>query len=112
MRTAALLTALAAGGALAQVSEKPAAPELGQPSVTTDVGPAPAQERDSVGAVVLESSPVRAQHHLFGPPSGPKRVSDVTSNSRRAQTEVDLARQREAESINLYRGGAGSLIVK
>jgi len=112
MRTVALLAALATSGALAQSNEKPAAPEVGQPPVTTDVGPAPAQERDSAGAVVLENSPVRAQRTLFGHPPGPTRVRQVTRNSVRAQTELDLARQRQAETIELYRDGAGSLIVK
>jgi hypothetical protein len=112
MRTAALLAALAAGGVLAQSGEKPAAPEVGPSPVVTDVDPAPAQERDSVGAVMLETSPVWAQRQLFGPASGPKRVSDVTRNSDRTQTEVDLARERDAEATNLYKRGAGSLTVK
>jgi len=111
METAALLAALAAGSALAQSSEKPAAPEVGQPSVVTDVGPAPAQERESVGAVVLEQAPVRAQRQVMGAP-GATRVRDVARDSNRTQTEMDLARQREAESWNLYKGGAGSLTVK
>jgi hypothetical protein len=112
MQTAALLAAMAAGGVMAQSGEKPAAPELGQPPVVTDVGPVPAQERDSVGAVVLENSMVRAQRQMSGPPAGPKRVSDVTRDSDRTQTEVDLARQREAEKVDLYKKGAGGLIVK
>lgn len=112
MRTAALLAVLAAGGVCAQPVEKPAAPEVGQPAVATDAGPAPAQERDSVGAVVLEHSPVRAQRTLFGKRSGMSRVSDVTRNTERAQVERDLASQRQAEELNLYRDGAGSLTVK
>jgi hypothetical protein len=112
VRIAALLAALAAGGALAQSGEKPAVPEVGQSRAVTDVGPTPAQERDSVGAVVLENSPVRAQRQFLGPPSGPKRVSDVTRNSDQVQTEVDLARERDAEAAKLYKQGAGGLTVK
>lgn len=112
IRTAALLAALVAGGVFAQSSEKPASPEVGQPPVATDAGPPPAQERDSVGAVVLENSPVRAQRALIGKPSGMTRVNDVTRNTDRAQIERDLARQRDAEEVNLHRDGAGSLTVK
>ncbi|AMO23272.1 hypothetical protein [Ramlibacter tataouinensis] len=113
MRTAALLAALVAGGALAQTSDKPAAPEVGQPPVS-DVGPAPAHERDSVGAVVMENSPVRAQRQVMmgAPPDGLVRVREVTNNSNRAQTQVDLARQREAEKMNLQLRGAGGQVVK
>jgi hypothetical protein len=107
--TAALLAALAAGGAWSQSNEKPAAPDVGGPTVVTDVGPAPAQERDSTGAVMLENSPVQAQRSVFGPPSGPKRVQDASKNSNRAQVELDLARERQKESMQLYRQGAGSL---
>ena len=60
MRTAAFAAVLGAGGVLAQTA--PAAPDTtaGSP-VVSDVGPPPAHERNSLGAIVLEDSPVRAQ---------------------------------------------------
>ena len=60
MRTAAFAAVLGAGGVLAQTA--PAAPDTSAGSpVVSDVGPPPAHERNSLGAIVLENSPVRAQ---------------------------------------------------
>ena len=53
MRSCALAAAVGTGAVLAQTPT--------ETSATTDVGPPPAEERSSTGAIVLENSLVRAQ---------------------------------------------------
>lgn len=113
MQVAALATALAAGGVLAQT--RPAATDSGSvaPAVVTDTGPAPAQERSSMGAIVLENSPVRAQRE-----NALERASTrtgvatlgrgITRSTLKAQREAELAERARAES-ELHRLGAGAL---
>ncbi len=57
MRAVALSAAFAASGAIAQTHAQATAPTPLEPApVVTDVGPAPAHERDSLGAIVLDES--------------------------------------------------------
>jgi hypothetical protein len=107
IRTAAIAAALVAAGALAQT---PA------PAVT-DVGPPPAEERGSNGAVVLQNSLVRAQRDdAFQKSAAQTGVGSVGRGVLRAtlkaQAQADLAQAREAEAANLYQRGAGALTPK
>jgi len=103
MRTGLAAAGLAAGGVLAQ-SLTP---------VQTDVGPPPAEDRDSVGAVVLENSMVRAQRAARAGHYIPTRVSSVGRNVTRMQraqrTKEELQQQREEDAVRLHEMGAGSL---
>ncbi|MCM2253991.1 MAG: hypothetical protein NDJ19_16635 [Ramlibacter sp.] len=111
MRGLALAAALGAGSVLAQT--RPAAENSGmQPPVVTDAGPAPAQERESSGAIILENSMVRAQRELaFQRSAARTGVATVGRGvlraTERAQREAELARAREREAAQLYRHGAG-----
>ena len=82
----------------------------------TDVGPPPAEERDSTGAVVLEKSPVQAQKKAFAESEARTGVGSVGRGvlraTMRAQTEGELASARDAEAAELRRRGAGSLTEK
>jgi hypothetical protein len=79
----------------------------------TDVGPSPAEERASTGAVVLEKSPVRAQRKAFAESSARTGVGSVGRGvmraTTRAETKAQLASARAAEAAEFHRGGAGSL---
>ena len=116
MHGIALAAALGAGSVLAQTP--PAAPDSGtQPPVVTDVGPAPAQERNSLGAIVLGDSLVRAQReNAFERASSRTGIASVGRGALRAtmkaQREADLAQSREEEAIELNRRGAAGLIEK
>jgi hypothetical protein len=107
IRMAAVAAALGAAGALAQT---PA------PAVT-DVGPPPAEERGSTGAVVLQNSLVRAQRDdAFQKSSAQTGVGSVGRGvlraTMKAQAQADLAQARQAEAADLYNRGAGSLTPK
>src|SRR5687768_5086828 len=114
MHTAALAAVLAAGGAAAQTSTQTTAPSVvDAPPVVSDVGPAPAQERNSIGAIVLEDSMVRAQRdRSFEKSSARTGVGSVgrhaVRSTMREQTKAELARAREAEALEMYRRGAAS----
>jgi hypothetical protein len=116
MRVALLAAALGAGSVLAQT--RPAASDIGVlPPVVTDTGPAPAQERDSMGAIVLENSPVRAQRQsAFERAASRTGVASVGRGvlraTMRAERESELAQARENEAAELYRHGAGGLTEK
>ena len=85
---------------------------------TTDVGPPPAEERASTGAVVLENSPVRAQRDkalkdsssVSGGP--PMAAGTVVRTPTRAQARAARASARAAEAAEFRRRGAGSLTGK
>jgi hypothetical protein len=115
MRTAVLLAAFASAGAFAQPAPTPAPgiPEVGATRAVTDVGPAPAEERDSIGAIVLDTSPVRAQREAFGSRQASLRPDSigrgVMRTSTRARVKEDVAQAREDEAIGLYQRGAGSI---
>jgi hypothetical protein len=114
MPMVALAAVLAAGPAAAQSSP----PSTGTPGVITDVGPAPAHERDSMGAIVLEESPVRAQRDrdFEQGPSPRARAATVGRNvlraTTKARTKADLQQSREAEAVELYRRGAAGQVKK
>ncbi len=116
IRGVALAAALGTCGAFAQT--RPSATDGGgAPPVLTDAGPAPAQERDSVGAVVLENSLVLAQRrNAFERASTRTGVASVGRGvlraTMRAQRESELAQAREDEAAELYRRGAGGLTEK
>lgn len=98
----ALVAALVAGAVHAQ---GPAAP------VVTDVGPPPAEERSSTGAIVLENSKVPAQRNQAAAdaserqgmtPAGSATATPMTRNQARAER----AEKRAAEAADLRRRGA------
>jgi hypothetical protein len=104
IRFGACAALLAAGGAYAQ-SLTP---------VLTDVNPLPAEDRDSVGAVVLQDSMVRAQRAVYI--ASRSRATSVEAvagaadrATRRAQTKEDLKALRDDDQMRLHEMGAGSL---
>ena len=104
MWTPALAAVVGTGAVLAQTT-------------TTDIGPPPAEERSSTGAIVLENSLVRAQRdNAFERSASQTGVTSVGRGVLRAiskaQAEADLAKMREAEAVDLRYRGAGSLIEK
>ncbi len=115
MRTAVLAVTLGAGCALAQTT----APVPTEPTspVVTDVGPPPPEDRNSMGAIVLEGSLVRAQReNAFQRSSARTGVGSIGGGvlraTAKAKAEADLAQAREAEAVNLHERGAGSLTAK
>jgi Trp operon repressor len=106
---------LTCGAAMAQTTPSNI---QGAPSpVVTDVGPAPAQERNSVGAVVLEDSMVLAQRRAaFERSSLNTGVASVgrgvIRKSMKEQTRSELAQAREDAAVEFYQRGAGSLTPK
>ena len=115
IRMAALAAVMAAGAAAAQ-STAPTAIEA--PAVVSDVGPSPAHERNSIGAVVLEESPVRAQRDRdFEQRPAPRaRASTVgrgvMRSTMKAKTRAELEESREAVAVELYRRGAAGQTTK
>ena len=106
MWSCALAAAVGTGAVLAQTT-----------LTTTDVGPPPAEERSSTGAIVLENSLVRAQRdNAFERSASQTGVTSVGRGVMRAtskaQAEADLAKTRESEALDLRLRGAGSLIEK
>lgn len=100
----ALLGVFAMCGALAQNA----------PSATiTDVQPAPAENRNSVGAVELEKSPVRAKRDSAAAASqrmgAAPATEPVSPRTARAEARAERAKKRAAEAAELRRRGAGSL---
>lgn len=61
--------------------------------VMTDVTYAPAEDRDSVGAVLVESQMVLAQRQAFGTRSTPEQVAAIG----RGMVEATLAAARERD---------------
>ena len=116
MQAAALTAVLMAAGAAVAQTAPPVAAEA--PAVVTDVGPAPAHERDSIGAIVLEGSPVRAQRDRdFEPDAAPRARArkvgqEVLRSTTRAKTKAQLQQSRETEAVDLYRRGAAGQIKK
>jgi hypothetical protein len=115
MRLAALAAALGAGGLCAQNAPAPAPTDPAP--VVSDVGPPPAQERNSIGAIVLEDSLVRAQRDRdFERTAARNGVASVgrgvLRETMKAKTQAELAQAREAEAAELYRRGAGGLTPK
>ena len=121
MRCAAIVATVGVGCAVAQTSS-PSAPSTTMPATpstvtTTDVGPPPAEDRDSTGAIVLQNSLVRAQRDsAFQRSAAQTGVTTVgrgvVRSTMRAKTQSDLAQAREEESVNLNVRGAASLTGK
>lgn len=115
MRGAVLAVSLGMCAAFAQT--RPAPTDSGKgvaPSVATDAGPAPAQERESLGAIILADSPVIAQRHAFQRTSfaAGKVGKDARRASVRSERDADLAQARGADLLELHRRGAGALTEK
>lgn len=112
MRLALLVAALGPGVAFAQNSPAPA-PTHPSP-VVSDVGPPPAQERSSMGAIVLDESLVRAQRDRdFERTSERTGVASVGRGAIRetmkSRAKAELAQARAAEAAELYRRGAAGM---
>ena len=111
---ASLAVVLVTGSALAQsVPAQPPGPGK-SPAVMTDVGPRPAEERDSVGAVVLDKSLVRAQRdNGFARAAAHTGVATIGRGvlraTMKAQQQGETAQAREDAAMEFYRHGAGSL---
>lgn len=109
-RCALLAAVLGAGSVLAQTSPSATSPG----SVVSDVAPLPAEERASVGAVVLENSLVRAQRErAFQRSAARTGVASIGRGVLRAtrakQTQADLASVRLNEALEFQDRGASSL---
>ncbi len=114
LRAALLGATLGAGSVLAQTVPSPSPAATSASPVVSDVGPRPAEDRSSVGAVVLENSMVRAQReHAFEQSARRTGVSSIGRGVLRAtqqkQTEADLAALRLNEAIEFRGRGAASL---
>jgi len=103
-RGAAVLFAalVGAGAAVAQSSSR----------VLTDVGPLPAENRSSTGAIVLATEPVLAQAEMMD--MAARQSTSVMGNSaervmERARTRSDLQDVRTKEAVDLHQRGARSL---
>lgn len=112
MCLALALATLGAGVTFAQNSPAPAPTDTAP--VVSDVGPAPAQERNSMGAIVLDESLVRAQRDRdFERTSSRTGVASVGRGAIRetmkARAQAELAQAREAQAAELYRRGAAGM---
>jgi len=113
LRCVLLAASLAAGGALAQTSPSATSPQ----PVASDVGPPPAEDRSSVGAIVLDNSLVRAQREqAFERSAARTGVASIGRGvlraTRQEQTRSDLAALRLEQALDLQRRGSSSLDAK
>lgn len=111
----AFVAALGAGVAEAQTAPAPAPADPAP--VVSDVGPPPAQERSSMGAIVLDESLVRAQRDRdFERTSARTGVASVgrgvIRETMKAKAQSELADARASEAAELYRRGAGAMTAK
>ena len=108
VRTAAVVLAVAVSGpaALAQTT-KP------NPPVMVDTAPLPASERGSIGAIILEESPVLAQREAFQKAGERTGVASIGKGALRATMREalknELAEARALERARLLDRGASSL---
>lgn len=114
LRAALVAATLGAGSVLAQAVPSPSPVPTSASPVVSDVDPRPAEDRSSVGAVVLEHSMVRAQReHAFEQSARRTGVASIGSGVLRAtmqkQTEADLAALRLNEALEFHIRGAASL---
>jgi len=83
------------------------------PPVMNDTLPLPAENRESLGAVVLQDSMVRAQREAFAARRTSLSVANVGRRvdrvQRKTQTKQELQQQRDDESLRLREMGAGAL---
>jgi hypothetical protein len=99
-----------AGWVLAAVVAAPAAfaESHPTPSVMTDTAPLPAQDRQSLGAVILEDSMVPAQRIAFERAGGEERYAflrNANGETARLQREVELAESAAAADATRVMGG-------
>jgi hypothetical protein len=108
LRAAVLAAAtLGAGSVLAQTTApSQTAPALG-PRVVSDVAPAPAEDRDSTGALVI--APVRAQRANATATMG-AGPSPIGRHVERSRVKSDLEQSRLDQSREVQRRGAAGLI--
>lgn len=116
MRAAVLAAALCGTGLVTGQTAPAPAPTDAAP-VVSDVGPAPAHERSSMGAIVLDESLVRAQRDRdFERASARTGVvsvgSGVMREAMKAKAQAELAEARASEAAELYRRGAGAMTPK
>ena len=79
------------------------------PAVMTDTAPLPAQERQSLGAIVMEDSMVIAQRQAF--PGAAQRTSFAIAERQRMnrdqlRRDAELAEARAAEATKVLGGSA------
>jgi hypothetical protein len=115
MRLAVLAAALGAGGVMAQTAPAPAPTDPAP--VVSDVGPPPAHDRNSIGAIVLDDSLVRAQRDRdFERTSARTGVASVgrgvMREAMKAKAQAELAQARATEAAEFYRRGAGGMTPK
>jgi hypothetical protein len=114
LRADLLAATLGAGSVLAQTVPSPSPAPTSVSPVVSDVGPRPAEDRSSVGAVVLENSMVRAQReHAFEHSARRTGVATIGRGvlraTRQQQTEADLAALRLNQAIDFHGRGAATL---
>lgn len=115
MRSAAIAATLGAGCVFAQTA--PTSTDAGPGKTVTDVGPPPAEDRSSAGAIVLENSLVRAQRQdAFEKSSTRTGVASVGRGVLRAtmnaKAQADVAQAREDDAVKLQQRGAGGVTPK
>lgn len=101
LKTAAVV--LAAGIGTAGSGAALAESTTPTPAVMTDVAPLPAQERGSVGAVILEDSPVLAQRSAYQVVVARRELTlgrGAQATLARAQLEAALAEIRDRLRLN------------
>ncbi|MBG9389033.1 hypothetical protein [Caenimonas aquaedulcis] len=106
LRLAVAAAAFAAVGAFAQQATPP---------VMSDAEPLPANDRGSVGAIVLDKAPVRAQRDRDfeqAAEKSPDRRSGLLRATLRDRTKTDLDQDRQDAEVNLQRRGVGSITPK
>ncbi len=97
-----LIAALCAvGSAYAQEATPPV--EM-TPPVMTDTSYAPAEDRDSVGAVLVESQMVLAQRREFGTRSTPEDVAAIGRGV--VEATLEAAREQRGEGPDTHALGA------
>jgi hypothetical protein len=113
MRTAMVAATLGAGCVLAQ-TDAPVVNDFARtaPAVLSDVGPPPAEERDSAGAIVLQDSMVRAQRNqAFHRAASRNGVASVGRHVMRARMDVQPQGElAQAQPIELYQPDTGRQI--
>ena len=105
LRLAVLAAAFGVGGAFAQNAVSP---------VMSDAAPLPANDRGSVGAVVLDKAPVRARRDrdFEQAAESPEARRGVLRATMRERTRIDLEQDRQDAAVDLERRGVGSMTPK
>ena len=119
VRTAAavLSTAFLAGGlAYAQADDSSETPRMNL-MPRTDTAPPPAEERSSMGAVVMMDEPVLAQRQQMqnlarSAPDTRSMGAGAERVMQREATRDDLFQQKLIESLEFYRRGSGAETAK